>query len=152
MGAKRVQELDVWRLCEDVRLLVVAGIARAPACRDLRFCNQILTAAEDAVSNISEGFGRFRPREFAQFLGYAIASTAEVLARTRFAHERKYFDDETAARLVLLCTRADRALRTLRAYLWTVSSDKVPVHPAAAARRSRPRPTRPPKNDREEPS
>ena len=151
-GAKRVEELDVWRLCEEIRMLVVAGNARAPARKDCRFCNQILSAAEDAVSNISEGFGRFRPREFAQFVGYAIASTAEVLARTRFAHQRKYFDDETAARLVLLCTRADRALRSLRAYLWTVAPDKVPSHPAAASPRSKTRTRRSPKSNRGEPS
>jgi four helix bundle protein len=152
MGAKRVQDLDVWRLCEEVRLLVLAGIESAPARKDFKFCNQILRAAEDAVSDISEGFGRFRPREFAQFLGYAIASTAEVLARTRYAHDRKYFDDETAARLVLLCTRADRALRSLRAYLWTVSPDKVPRHSAAASPRRATRARRPRTNDRDEPS
>jgi four helix bundle protein len=137
MGARKVEDLDVWQLCEEIRVLVLAGIASVPARKDLRFCDQILGAAEDAVSNISEGFGRFRPREFAQFLGYAITSTAEVLQRTRFAHSRKYFDDKRAARLVVLCVRADRALRSLRRYLWTVSPDDVPYHPATEPRRRR---------------
>jgi len=83
MGAKKVEDLDVWQLCEEIRVSVTAGIASAPARKDFKFCDQILRAAEDAASNISEGFGRFRPREFAQFLGYAITSTAEVLQRTR---------------------------------------------------------------------
>jgi four helix bundle protein len=142
MGVRKVEDLDVWQLCEEIRVMVLAGIASAPARKDLRFCDQVLGAAEDAVSNISEGFGRFRPREFAQFLGYAITSTAEVLQRTRFAHSRKYFDDDRAARLVVLCVRADRALRSLRKYLWTVSPDDVPYHPATAPRRRR-RDTRP---------
>jgi four helix bundle protein len=107
--ARKVQELDVWKLCEQIRVLVTAGIESTSARKDLRFCDQILDAAEDAVSDISEGFARFRPREFAQFVGYAISSTAEVLERTRFAHSRKYFTDETAAQLVVLCTRADLA-------------------------------------------
>lgn len=81
------------------------------------------------MADISEGFARFRPREFAQFLGYAIASTAEVLARTRHGHDRKYFDDETAAKLIVLCTRADRALRSFRKYLWSVDPRDVPYHP-----------------------
>jgi four helix bundle protein len=145
MGARRVEDLDVWRLCEEIRVLVAAGIAAVPTPKDLRFCNQILGAAEDAVSNISEGFGRFRPREFAQFLGYAITSTAEVLQRTRFAHSRGYFDDDRAAKLVVLCFRADRALRSLRSYLWTVSPTDVPFHPATEPRPKprRPRPGKP---------
>jgi four helix bundle protein len=61
MGAKRVQELDVWQLSEEIRRLVIAAIDAAPPDKDRRFCNQILSAAEDAVSNISEGFGRFHP-------------------------------------------------------------------------------------------
>jgi four helix bundle protein len=140
-----------WRLCEEIRVLVLAGIDTAPARKDFKFCDQILDAAEDAVSDISEGFGRFRPREFAQFLGYAISSTAEVLERTRFAHDRKYFDDTTAARLVVLCTRADRALRAFRKYLWSVDPDDVPYHPNNPPQpRRRPR-RRAAENDRKEP-
>jgi four helix bundle protein len=129
MGAQRLQELDVWRLCEEIRVLVVAGTESVAARKDFKFCDQILDASEDAVSDISEGFARFRPREFAQFLGYAIASNAEVLERTRFAHDRKYFTAETAAQIVLLCTRADRALRSFRKYLWRVDPAHVPYHP-----------------------
>lgn len=147
MGAKKVEDLDVWQLCEEIRVSVTAGIANAPARKDFKFCDQILRAAEDAVSNISEGFGRFRPREFAQFLGYAITSTAEVLQRTRFAHSRKYFDNDTAARLVVLCVRADRALRSLRKYLWTVSPGDVPYHPGTEPRPRLPRRQRPGKTD-----
>jgi four helix bundle protein len=137
MGAHKVEDLDVWRLCDEIRVLVTAGIASAPARKDFRFCDQILSASEDAVSDISEGFGRFRPREFAQFLGYAITSIAEVLQRARFAHSRKYFDDDTAARLVVLCVRADRALRSLRKYLWTVPPEEVPYQPGTEPRRPR---------------
>ena len=118
--------------------------------KDLKFCDQILDAAEDAVADISEGFARFRPREFAQFLSYAISSTAEVLERVRFAHDRRYFDEAMAARLIVLCTRADRALRSLRKYLWTVDPADVPYHPAN--RPHRPRRRRRRRNDREEPS
>jgi four helix bundle protein len=142
MGAKRVEDLDVWRLTQEIRELVAAGIAGAPASKDRRFCDQILDAAEDAVADVSEGFARFRPREFAQFLGYAISSTAEVLERTRFGHDRKYFDDDVAARLVVLCVRADRALRALRKYLWQVDPADVPYHPDNVPPRTRKRRTR----------
>lgn len=150
--AKRLEDLEVWRLCEEVRGRVVAGIANATSRRDQKFCNQILDAAEDAVADVSEGFARFRPREFAHFLGYAIASTGEVLERTRHGYDRKYFDAATAAQLVVLCTRADRALRSLRRYLWGVDPAKVPYHPDALPRGPRKRRQSLPKNRRGEPS
>ena len=141
MGAKQVEHLDVWRLCEEIRLVVNAGIDAAPVPKDFKFCDQILSAAEGAVANVAEGFARFRPREFAQFLGYAIASISEVLERTRFVHSRRYFDDPTAAHLVILCTRADRALRSFRRYLWSVSPRDVAYH-ADSAPPGRPKPKR----------
>jgi four helix bundle protein len=159
--ANTYQELDVWRLCEEIRVLVMAATETGAATKDRKFCDQIRDAAEDAVSDIAEGFARFKPREFAQFLGYAIASTAEVRERTRFAHGRKYFSDSTAAKVTILCVRADKAMRSLRRYLWSVSPEDVPYHPAARPSRSkRRRRTRQkdvssgeePQNPREEPS
>jgi hypothetical protein len=50
------------------------------------------------------------------------------LERTRFAHGRHYFDDETAATLIRLCARTDRALRALRNHLWTVERKHVPYN------------------------
>jgi four helix bundle protein len=131
MAAARYEDLDVWRLCDEIRRLVHEETARDAARADRKFCQQILDSAEDAVADIAEGFGRFNPREFAQFLGYAITSTAEVRERTRFAFARQYFRPETAARLIVLCVRADKALRALRRYLWTVAPQDVPYHPSS---------------------
>jgi four helix bundle protein len=139
MAAQRLEDLDVWQLCEEIRLLVAAGIAPPHVATHGKFCEQILSAAEDALSDVGEGFSRFRPREFAQFLGYAISSITEVLERTRFAHSRKYFDNDTTAKLIVLCTRADKAMRSLRRYLWSVAKDDVPYHPDAEPPRRRKR-------------
>jgi four helix bundle protein len=134
MRAKHYRELEVWQLCEEIRRRVIAETARSPAASDRKFCNQIRDAAEDAVADVAEGFVRFRPGEFAQFLGYALSSLSEVRERTRHAHARRFFSDTAAAQITVLCVRADRAARALRQYLWTVAPDQVPFHPNAVPR------------------
>ena len=45
MGARKVEDLDVWQLCEEIRVLLAAQLESAPARKDFNFCNQILGAA-----------------------------------------------------------------------------------------------------------
>ena len=135
MRARNYLELEVWQLCEEIRKRVIAETLTRPAASDRKFCNQIRDAAEDATADVAEGFLRFHPGEFAQFLGYALSSLAEVRERTRYAHGRRFFSDDVAAAITVSCVRADRAARALRHYLWTVSPDDVPYHPTAIPRR-----------------
>src|SRR5687768_16483474 len=109
--------------------MVLAETDKGVASTDRKFCNQIRDAAEDAASDVAEGFVRFRPREFAQFLGYALSSLTEVRQRTRHGHGRRYFSDEAAGKLTVLCVRAEKAATSLRRYLWKVSPDDVPSNP-----------------------
>jgi four helix bundle protein len=156
MPARTYQEMDVWKLCDEVRQLVVEATAKPSVVTHRKFCDQICGAAENAASDVAEGFARFRPREFAQFLGYAISSLAEVRERTRHGQARRLFEDETAAAIIRTCVRADKAARSLRHYLWTVRAEDVPSAPASRPRRSgrREGPSRRTavKNVREEPS
>lgn len=131
MTARRYQELEVWQLCEEIRQRVLAETTRKLPSWDRSFCDQIRDAAEDATADVAEGFVRFKPREFAQFLGYALSSLAEVRERTRHGHHRGYFCPKFAAELIRLCVRADKAARSLRQYLWRISPDDVPYHPDA---------------------
>jgi four helix bundle protein len=112
MGARNYCELHVWRLCEEIRVRVLAETERGGAGLDLRFRTQIRSAAEDAASDIAEGFTRFHPRTFAQFIGYALSSLDEVRERTRYAHSRKYFSDAAAAEIMVLCARAEQAAKS----------------------------------------
>ena len=134
MGARNYRELDVWQLCEQIRVRVIAETERGRGCSDLRFRDQIRSAAEDATSDVAEGFTRFHPRTFAQFIGYALSSLDEVRERTRYAHGRKYFSDAVAAEIMVMCARAEKAARKLRQYLWSVPASDVPRDPKSVAR------------------
>jgi four helix bundle protein len=135
MGARTYRELEAWQLCEQIRVRVTAETERGKAKLDLRFCDQLRSAAEDAASNLAEGFVRFHPRVFAQFIGYALSSLAEIQERTRHGHDRGYFSDTVAAELVVLCVRADKAARSLRQYLWSAPIKAVPYDSKSAPRR-----------------
>ena len=141
MGAKTYRDLAVWQLCEQIRTRIVAETEIGKAALDLRFRNQIRAAAEDAASDIAEGFARFHPRMFAQFVGYALGSLNEVRERTRYAHARHYFSDSTTAEILVLCTRTEKAARSLRQYLWSVPANDVPHDPRSVPQRKKPRGT-----------
>ncbi len=134
MGARNYRELHVWRLCEEIRARVLAETERGGAGSISRFRNQIRSAAEDVASDIAEGFTRFHPRTFAQFVGYALSSLDEVRERTRYAHSRKYFSDAAAAEIMVLCARAEKAAKSLRQYLWSVPASDVPRDPKSVAK------------------
>jgi len=66
--ARRYPDLECWQLANELKLRVYAFTAIEPAAWDRKYCAQIRDAARSAPRNIAEGFGRFWPREFAQFL------------------------------------------------------------------------------------
>ena len=145
MGARDVRDLDAYKLCEELMLAVEAATATMPARRSARFCEQINDAALDAASDISEGFARYYPAEFARFLDYALSSLAEVRRRAEAGYRRGLFSIDQTSGMLHLCVRADRAVRALRAYLWTVKKEDLPPRPL---RPHLPHPQRPRRNSR----
>ena len=121
-------------------LAVEAATASPPARRSVRFCEQINDAALDAASDISEGFARYYPAEFARFLDYALSSLAEVRRRAEAGYRRGLFSIDHTINILHLWARVDRAVRGLRAYLWTVKKEDLPPRPV---RPKLPHPQRP---------
>jgi four helix bundle protein len=126
MGARNHKELAIWRLCGELRRAVIAATATGRGACDFRFCNQLRQAAEDAEADIVEGYARFHPREFARFLDYALSSLQEVRTRIEHGHSRSYFSDDTTADLIRRWAFADRSVRKMRRYLWSVPPEDVP--------------------------
>jgi four helix bundle protein len=71
MGAKQYRDLVAWQLAVELKRAVFEAMARGPASRDLRFCDQIRAASRSVSANIAEGFCRYTHREFARFLRIA---------------------------------------------------------------------------------
>jgi four helix bundle protein len=89
--ARRYQELEVWQLADALKIEVYALIATGPASRDFKFRDQIRDSAASTTKNISEGFGRFWPADFARFMEVALASAMETQDSLKDGVDRGYF-------------------------------------------------------------
>jgi len=108
MAARTYRELTCWQLANDLKREVYACIAKEPAAKDLRFCDQIRDSARGAPRTISEGFGRFRAADFARYLEFARASLTETQNHLDDALDSTYLSSDEHARLWKPVDRAPR--------------------------------------------
>jgi four helix bundle protein len=108
MGASNFEELRAWQLARAFKLGIYELIACRPLASDLRLCEQLREAAASAPSNISEGFGRFDPPDFARLVKIAKASILECQNHLIDAVDRGHITDAVRQQ------HADRAQEVLR--------------------------------------
>lgn len=89
----------------------------------------IRCAANSVSANIAEGFKRFNPQEFAQFLKYARASLAEINVHLDDARDRGHISGTQHAALTRLAARAAIASARLHAYLRTAKRPAPKIDP-----------------------
>ena len=134
MIARRYQDLDCWQLSNDLKQRVYAFIAQQPASKDFEFCDQIRRSARGAPRTIAEGFGRFRPKEFARYLEFARASLMETQNHLGDALDSKYITAEEHAVLFKLADRAIGASTRLHQYLKTCKTPQGTKNPRTVNR------------------
>jgi four helix bundle protein len=110
VGARRLEELVVWQLANELRSRVYEITASGPVANDFRFRDQIRDASSSVARNIAEGFGRYRHREFAQFLVIARGSLLEIIDHLYDGAARKHWDAEATTELHALCNRTLAAI------------------------------------------
>jgi four helix bundle protein len=115
LAARKFEDLIVWQLA--VKRLVYQLTRTGPASRDFKFRDQIRDSAASAPRNISEGFKRFDPPEFAHFMKMACASLTETQNHLLHGKDEKYFSDEEFTPTWRINCRALRAGNRLHAYL-----------------------------------
>ncbi len=114
--AYRHQDLIAWRRSAELRDLVIEHSTKWQG-RDRKLCDQLRDSARSAPRNLAEGFGRFKPREFAHFTRIARASLVETLNHLEDALRCKYITPEEANPLLALNRRALKATTGLLRYL-----------------------------------
>ena len=115
--AKDFIELVAWQLARELKLRVYELIKRPHVARNLDFGRQISDAAASGPRNIAEGFGRFRPKQFAQFLKIAISSEQEVRNHFIDAFDLGFITAAERDDSLVLADRAIGAATRLRRYL-----------------------------------
>jgi four helix bundle protein len=78
MTARRTEDLQCWRLANELRKEVHAICENPAAGRDFKFCDSFRDAVGSVCRNISEGFARYSSAEIVRFFRYALASLEEV--------------------------------------------------------------------------
>jgi four helix bundle protein len=111
------RKLRVWRSAHALMLnahAVAAGI-RGSAYASLR--SQIIRAAMSIPANIVEGRAQSSEREFARFLGYAIASTRELEYHLLAARDLGVISQDDAEQLFVQTTAVRKMLHGLKSKL-----------------------------------
>jgi four helix bundle protein len=98
--------LVCWQLSRELKCEVFAFTSEGPASHDFKCRDQIRDSSASATSNIAEGFGRFTPGEFAQYLKWARASLMETQDHLIDGHDRRYLSDRLFSRLSNLAAAA----------------------------------------------
>jgi four helix bundle protein len=135
MGARRIHDLTVWRVASELAGAVFVATCAAPFEKDWKFRDQLRSAAVAIPANIAEGFGRFRPAEFARFLLIARASALELESHLAEAVRRRWLDGETAAGIRLKAERTIIGITRLHAYLRSCPPEGAGASPSRASKR-----------------
>ena len=113
-GAKRFTELAARQRVHELQLLCEELLKNTRVQRDFTFRDRLSDAASSGPRNIAEGFGRFRPRENAQYVRIAKGSANEVLTLFMEARTKGYIMPEDFPHFQ---TAANRAIGTLVGYV-----------------------------------
>ena len=112
--------------------------AARPAANDVKFCQQIREATRSARRNTAEGFGRYYPKEFVQFLRIAAGSLHEAKDCLHQAADVGYVSPLDYDRLLKLVVRAIKSNSSLIRYLLTANAP-TPRPPGTPPRATTPK-------------
>src|SRR5262249_39399235 len=118
-----------WQLAVKLRDRVYEMTATGPVLDDENFRTQIRKSASSAPSNISEGFVRYEPHEFAPFMKTAKGSIGETQNHLKHGKREGYFSESDFTEAWRLACRAFRASNRLHAYLRSCGKKKPFIPP-----------------------
>jgi four helix bundle protein len=119
MVIRRIEDLVAWQLATDLEQRVYEFTSRSPAKEDGDFCRDIRRSAASAPRNMSEGFGRFWPTEFAPKMRIARGELEETRDHLRKAIRVRYLSETEGAAMIELAGRSLGASTRFVEYLET---------------------------------
>jgi four helix bundle protein len=135
MRAKRYQDLVVWQLADEIRVLVFKLTERDCFVGDLRLHSQTEDAVNSMCRNAAEGFG-CKHKEFARFLEISRRSLNELTDSLRAAQLKKYITAHDYEPIWRLSHRLYPAYADLIRYLRTTPDPDWAVNGKTKPRRN----------------
>ena len=105
-GVRRYQDLECWKLANDLKCRVYELLDGSTGKRDLRFRDQLTDSASSGPSNIAEAFGCYRHKESARYARIAKASLTETSNHLIDGVHRRHWTVEQVTPLLILNDRA----------------------------------------------
>ena len=116
-GFRDHEEFDAWQLANELRTRMRPILARPELRNDFDLWKQLRRAVRSPCPNIAEGFSRFKPLDFANFVRIAKASLSEFIDHMQEAEACGYTTPVETAELIILAKRARGAATGLIEYL-----------------------------------
>jgi four helix bundle protein len=113
----RFEDLVTWQRMYELSVEVWRATSTGPASRDIDYRSQIRDASDSAHRNVAEGFGRYGPAQFVNFLDISRASAEETRALLRKGLAVGHLTPDQFSRLDTLAIRGLQALAKLQRYL-----------------------------------
>jgi four helix bundle protein len=85
--ARSYTDLYVWKVARALNERTLTCIRHDGFAQHLWLKSQMAHASHSACANIAEGFGRYKPKDFARFLRIARGSLLELNEHLRQAHD-----------------------------------------------------------------
>ena len=119
MGFADFRDIAAWQLAHQLKLLVDLFLLSPDFRQHFKFSEQLDDAVRSGPRNIAEGFGRYRHKEFAQFVRIAKGSESEVLNHLIDAYDQGLITRDEFAHAEAIARRAMKAATGLIRYLET---------------------------------
>ena len=113
------RDLDVWKKCRDIRIMIWKACKEFPAEEKFRLADQMIRASRSSTANIAEGYGRFHFQENIQFCRQSRGSLFELIDHVLVAEECEYLNTEEKEKFIEHITSAIRLLNGYIKYLRT---------------------------------
>jgi four helix bundle protein len=129
------EDIIAWQLCEELADLIIDITSTGRVTKDLELCDQIRRSSGAPGPHIAEGFGRYKPREFAHYLRLAVGSLMETDTWLQRGNRHNYWTPGTFKRASRLLFRAlDMTRKLLASKVRQIAAEE---HQKAARRAQR---------------
>jgi len=88
------KELEVWKACRELRILIWKIAKTFPPEEKYRLTDQMIRASRSATTQIAEGYGRFHFQENIQFCRISRGSLCELIDHLTVAFDSEYINDQ----------------------------------------------------------